>query len=201
VLGVLLGIKAYLEGSLPIAGVSSAVLLAALLLEIAHFRPDNVQAYTVPTGLYLLAVALVLSRYGSLPEDLSPVLERLYGLGPTIVMAPSFVQSLHQGAWEYGLALLLEAVAFLTLALVLRRIWLLTISVSFVVANALHYLFFEPGLPTWATLSLIGTMLMAAGTAVLIARDRWPEIQAQVLAWWQRTPPPSGRPGRHPAGA
>jgi hypothetical protein len=26
---------------------------------------------------------------------------------------------------------------------------------------------------------------MAAGTAILIGRDRWSEIQASLLRWWQ----------------
>jgi len=72
-----------------------------------------------------------------------------------------------------------------------RRVWLLTIAVSFVVASGLHYLLFEEGLPTWATLSLAGTLLMGAGTGILVGRDRWPDIQSAILAWWERRPQPA----------
>jgi len=191
ILGGLVSAKALLERSLIIAAGSSIVLMCALLLEIAHFQPDNVQAYTVPIGLYFVGATLLASRYGRLPEELSPVMERLYGLGPTIVMAPSFIQSLDRDAWEYGLALLLESLAFLALAVIQRRVWLLTIAVSFVVASGLHYLLFEEGLPTWATLSLAGTLLMGAGTGILVGRDRWPDIQSAILAWWERRPQPA----------
>jgi hypothetical protein len=190
VLGVLIGERALIVRSQLLALLGSVVLMAALLLEIAHFRPENVQAYTVPVGIYMLALALIASRYGRLPEELSPWLERLYAVGPTIVMAPSFLQSLEGGAWHYGLILLLESLAFLALAVFQRRTWLLSIAVTFVVANGLHYLFFEKTLPTWATLSIAGVLLMAAGTAILSGRDRWPQIQEAVLSWWQR----GGRP-------
>jgi hypothetical protein len=190
-LGVLVFEKSVIEKSQLLALLASAVLMGALMLEVAHFRPDNVQAYTAPVGLYLLAIVLFASRYGRLPEELSPWLERLYGLGPAIVMAPSFLQSLDEGAWRYGLVLLLESLAFLGLAVFQRRTWLLSIAVSFVVANGLHYLFFEKTLPTWATLSAAGVLLMAAGTAVLSGKERWPAIQDALLAWWQRG---GGRP-------
>jgi hypothetical protein len=171
-----------------LAVLASAILTSALLLEIAHFQPDNLQAYPVPLGLYLFVLVLLTSRYGDLPEELSPWFERLYGLGPTIIMAPSFFQSLEKDAWGYGLVLLGESLAFLAVAVIQRRPWLLTIAVSFVIANGLHYLFFERTLPTWATLSLAGVLLMLAGTAILSARDRWPAIQEGILAWWERTP-------------
>ena len=41
---------------------ASALLMVALLLEIGHFRPDNVQAYTAPLGVYLFAGAVLASR-------------------------------------------------------------------------------------------------------------------------------------------
>jgi hypothetical protein len=185
-LGGMIAALALIRGIGLAAALASLFLMAALLLEIAHFQPDNYQAFSAPLGLYLFVLALFATRYGPrLPEELSPWLERFYVLGPTLIMAPNFLQSLEQGAWHYGLLLLVESLVFLALALAQRRVWLLTIASAFVVANGLHYLFFEQTLPTWATLSLAGVLLMAAGTAILSARDRWPAIQDAFLSWWQ----------------
>jgi hypothetical protein len=168
---------------------ASVLIMASLLMEIVHFQPDNPQAYSVPIGLYFLGAALLASRLRLLPRNLSFWQERLYGLGPAIIMAPSFIQSLHHDAWGYGVILLAESLLFLALAILERRVWLLTVALSFVVSNVVHYAVFgdgsgEGGLPSWALLAIAGILVMAAGTAILMGRDRWSEIQASLLGWW-----------------
>ena len=170
--------------------VASALLMVALLLEIGHFRPENAQAYTAPLGAYLLAGAFLSLRARDLPADAQALIGPLEALGAALLMGPSFAQSIDEGGWRYGLILLGEGLFGVVLALVQRRLWLLGISVGFVVLDGLHYLFFAgaPALPNWAILAIAGVLVMAAGTVILLSRERWTEWQQTVRAWWSRQP-------------
>jgi hypothetical protein len=168
--------------------------MVALLLEVGHLRPDNVQAYTAPLGIYVLGGALLASRLRELPQDVRLLIGSLEMAGAALIMGPSFVESFDPDGWAYGLILLGEGLAFLALALVQRRLWLLGTAVTFVVLDGLHYLFFAggPPLPNWAILAIAGTGVMAAGVAMLLGRDRWTDWQRKVLAWWSREPATTG---------
>ena len=178
---------------LELAAGASALMMVALLLEVGHWRPENAQAYTAPLGGYLLAAALLALRVRGLPNDLRAMTGPAEALGALLIMAPSFVQSLDDNGWRYGLILLAEALAFVAVALVQRRLWLLAVSLVLAVLNGVHYLFFAggPALPNWAILAIAGTAVMAAGTAILLGRDRWTVWQRAVQAWWSREPLPS----------
>jgi hypothetical protein len=43
-------------------------------------------------------------------------------------------------------------------------------------------------LPNWALLAIAGTLVMAAGTAILFGRDQWTRWQAAIEEWWNRSP-------------
>ena len=192
-LALLLAAQAWLARRWGIAAGASALMMVALLLEIGHFRSENVQAYTVPLGAYVLAGAFVLHRVRAVPADLKALLPQIEVLGALLIMGPTLVQSFEDGAWAYGLLLLGESLAFVGLALVQRRIWLLSTSVSFVVLNGVHYLFVVggPPLPNWAILAIAGVAVMAAGTAILFGRERWTEWQRVLQVWWDREEPVS----------
>jgi hypothetical protein len=189
-LGVIAATQAWLVRRVELAIASSAVLMVAVLLQIGHYRPENVQAYTAPLGAYLLAGALLALRARGVPADARALIGPVEAVGAGLIMGPSFAQSLDEGAWEFGLLLLVEGLAFVALALVQRRLWLLGISVGFVVLDGVHYLFFAGGPvpPTWAILAIAGMAVMAAGTAILLGRDRWMQWQRAVVSWWQREP-------------
>jgi hypothetical protein len=169
-----------------LAVAASAVAMVALLLEVGHLRPDNVQAYTAPLGIYVLGGALLASRLRELPQDVRLLIGSLEMAGAALIMGPSLAESFDPDGWGYGLILLGEGLAFLALALAQRRLWLLGTAITFVVLNGLHYLFFAggPALPNWAILAVAGTGVMAAGVAMLLGRDRWTHWQRNVLAWW-----------------
>jgi hypothetical protein len=191
-LGLLLVAQSWLARRAEIAAGASAVLMVALLLEIGHFRPENVQAYTAPLGVYLLAGASLALRVRELPEELRPLIEPLQALGAAVLMGPSLVQAWQDGGWPYALILLGEALLLLGLALVQRWPWLLATASSFVVLDALRYLFdAAQALPNWAILAITGVAVMAAGTAILLGRERWIEWQRMAQAWWNREPLPS----------
>lgn len=185
----------FAQRRIEIAVGASALLMVALLLEIGHFRPENVQAYTAPLGAYLLCGGLLALRVRDLPADFEGVIGLVEVVGAGLIMGPSFLQSFDDGAWGYGLLVLGEGLVGVALALVQRRLWLLGTSITFVVLNGVHYLFFRggggPGIPTWAILAMAGALIMAAGTAILVSRERWTAWQEMVLAWWSRQPPQS----------
>ncbi len=188
ILAFLLVGLAWLQRRVEIAAGATALMMAALLLEVGHFRPDNIQAYTAPLGVYVLAAALLALRLRSLPEDIRDALGVGELGGALLLMAPTFFQSLHHGAWAYGTILLVEGLALVGVAVVRRRLWLLCSSTGFVVADGLHYLFFSggPTPPTWVLLSVAGMLVMAAGTGILLGREQWTVWQAGIEAWWSR---------------
>jgi hypothetical protein len=186
-LGVLLAAQAWLVRRLDIAAGASALLMVALLLEIGHFRPENVQAYTAPLGVYLLVGASLALRVRGLPKDVQPLIEPLQALGAAVLMGPSLAQSWQDGGWPYALLLLGEGFFILGVALVQRWRWLLSVATGFIVLDALRYLFdAAQALPNWLIVALAGLLLLGAGTAVLLGRERWVEWQRTAQAWWAR---------------
>ncbi len=194
-LGAFVAVQGWLLNRMEIVAVASTLLMVALLLEIGHFRPDNMQAYTAPLGVYLLAGASFALRLRTLPTGLRPLVEPVQALGAAVLMAPSLEQSWEDGGWPYALLLLGEGLFVLGLALVQRWLWLLAAATGFIVLDALRYLFNTAQLlPNWAILALAGTLVMAAGVAILLGRERWTVWQRTVQAWWMREPPPATPP-------
>ena len=187
-LAVLLVGLAWFQRRAEMAVAATALMMVALLLEVGHFRPENVQAYTAPLGVYVLAVALLALRFSRLPSDAREAVGVAELAGALLIMAPTFVQSFERGAWAYGVILLFEGLGLVGVAIVRRRLWLLGASTGFVVADGLHYLFFSGGpvLPNWVLLAIAGTLVMAAGTAILLGRDQWTRWQSAVEDWWNR---------------
>jgi len=184
VAGGLAVIEAALSGRRWIIVPASATLVAALLLQIARFEPQNEQAYTLVIGVYVVLLGAVgISRYRLVPgmEDSGTYLE---ALGAATIMFPSFLQSL-DGGWTYQLILFAEAIAFVALAVAFRRHGILSAALGALVLVAGRAIFDTiNALPNWIVASLGGALLLAAGMAVLLARDRWTEWQEAVIRWW-----------------
>ena len=176
-----------------LAAGPTAPMMVALLLEIGHFHPDNIQFYTVPLGIYVLLGAILSSRLRTLPDDLRSLVGPVESLAAILVMGPSLVQSFDEGAWVYGVVLLAEGLGLVAIAIMRRRLWLLGTAIGFTVLDGLHYLFLAggPALPNWAMLALAGTAVMAAGTAILFGRDQWTRWQRTLEAWWSGEQLPS----------
>ena len=190
--GLLALAQSWLVRRVELAAGASAVLMVALLLEIGHFRPENVQAYTAPLGVYLLVGALLASRIRALPVDARSLIGPLQAVGAVVLMGPTLVQSWEEGGWPYALILFGESLVVLGLALVQRSPWLLAPAVGFTVLDALRYLFDAARvLPNWATVALAGLLLLAAGMAILLGREQWTRWQQMVQAWWKGDPLPS----------
>ena len=190
----LVGLLATVESSIARRGwvvvLGTAVLTVSLLLEIGHFRPDNVQPYTATIGVYLVLLGLLgLWKFRLMPEleDTAPAVE---AIGAVIVMFPSFAQSLTDG-WFYQVLVLVEATVFFTLSVALRRRLLLGTSLLALVLIAGRALFDAiNALPNWIVILIAGLALLGIGTAILIGRDRWARWEQTILSWWNQT----GRP-------
>ena len=191
-LGVLVAVAGWLEQRMEFVAGASTLLMVALLLQIGHFRPENVQPYTAPLGVYLLAGASLALRIRNLPEGVQTFVQPAQALGAAVLMGPSLAQSWDDGGWQYALLLLGEGLLLLGIALVQRWVWLLSTATSFIVADSLRYLFNASQLlPNWAILALAGTLVMTAGVAILLGRERWTLWQQSLQAWWKRAPDPS----------
>ena len=191
-LGVLVAVAGWLEQRMEFVAGASTLLMVALLLQIGHFRPENVQAYTAPLGVYLLVSASLALRIRTLPDGVEAFVQPAQALGAAVLMGPSLAQSWDDGGWPYALLLLGEALLLLGVALVQRWVWLLSTATSFIVADSLRYLFNASQLlPNWAILALAGALVMTAGVAILLGRERWVLWQQSLQAWWRRAPEPS----------
>jgi hypothetical protein len=191
-LGVFIAGHAWLARHGALAYGASAVLMVALLLQIGHYHPSNIQAYTAPIGVYIIVVASLLHRARGLPRDVEMLLEPLQAFGAALLMGPGLVQSWQDGGWPYALLLLVEGLALLAIGLVQRWLWLVSVSVTFVVLDAVRYLFDAArAMPNWATVAIAGLLLLAAGFGILLSRERWTEWQRTAQAWWRRRPLPA----------
>jgi hypothetical protein len=188
------GLVALVESSIARRGwvvvMGSAVLLVAILLQIGRFRPDNVQAYTAVAGAYLVMLGtLGLARFRLIPdgEDLAPYVE---SLGAATIMFPSFLQSL-DGGWHYQAILFVEAAAFLSAGVTLRRRGLLATSLAALVLVAGRALFDAiNALPNWIVALMVGMALLALGLGILIGRERWTRWEEAVMTWWEQAGTP-----------
>jgi hypothetical protein len=188
------GIVATIESSIARRGwavvAGSGVLTAAVLLEIGHFRPENIQAYTAVIGAYLVLLGLLgLWKFRLIPEmeDAAPGVE---AIGAAVVMLPSFVQSL-EGGWQYSMILLAEAAVFFAVSVALRRRLLLGAALTAMVLVAGRALFDAiNALPNWVVILIAGMALLGIGTAILVGRDRWARWEQTLLSWWDEAERP-----------
>lgn len=165
---------------------ASAVALFALLLTIGLLNPENVQAYTVPAGVYLLGVGLVIRRS---PTFVPPHLqwhEIAVLAGAAVLVLPQAEQSFEEGGAWLGLVILAEGLLFLMVGMLLRARWLVPAGTLVLSGVAIRWLL-ESGdtVPYWVTLGLLGTLLLAGGLMVLLNAERWSRFRNRLVRWWQ----------------
>lgn len=183
VLGALIVAMAFARGMRWAIVPGSAVLLVALILQLARFDPHP-QAFTAVIGTYILLLGLLgMWKFKLIPElqDSAPWLE---ALGAAVIMLPSFVQSIG-GSYHYQWIMLVEAVGFFALGIVLKRRGILAAAISAMVLMAGRAVVDAVNaLPNWIIVAIAGSTLLAIGMAILIGRDRWSEWQERLLGWW-----------------
>lgn len=170
---------------------ASALTMVATLFAIAITEPANVQWYTVPAAVYLLAVGLLLGRT---PRPLSPhisIHEVVLVAGSLALVLPPAEQSFEPSGGLWGLLVLLEGGVLLAVGLVLVERWLATAGVLAISGVAIRWLF-EVGqtLPYWLTLGIAGMVLLTLGLLLLFQREWWERAITTLGEWWRR---PSAR--------
>lgn len=166
---------------------TSVLVMSALLLTIATFEFDHVQAYTVPVGLYLVAFGLFVRRSVATVSHQLMLHEVVLLAGIATILLPQIQQGLQPGGANWGVVILLEGLFFLITSFLLGSRWLTVSGVLAISAVAIRWLAINSGdtIPYWLLLSLVGMSLLALGTIMLLARDRWNEIQNRVAHWWR----------------
>lgn len=168
---------------------ASVAAMTALLLTIGAFQFDQVQAYTVPVGLYWIAFGLVVRRSAPI-LDRHLMLHELVLLGGVgIMLAPQIGLGLQADGAAWGGIIMLEGVVFLLVGLVLGARWLTVSGVVAISGVAIRWLAVNTGdtIPYWLTLGGVGLGLLLLGTVLLLARERWMAVKDSTTSWWART--------------
>ena len=167
---------------------ASAIAMASLLMAVAIARPDNVQAYTIPSAVYLIAVGLVVRRSPPLIGRHLFMHEQATIAGVLTLVLPQAVQSLDPGGAWWGAVLLLESASFVVVAFLLRARWLLVGGVLTASGVGIRWIA-ESGdnVPYWAILGAGGMLLIAAGTSLLVHRERWERLAGRNARWWTQS--------------
>ncbi len=168
---------------------ASVAAMAALLLAIAAFRFDDVQAYTVPVGLYWIAFGLIVRRSAQVIERHLMLHEAVLLGGVTILLAPQVREGLQPDGAAWGGIVLLEGALFLLVGFLLASRWLTVSGVLAISGVAIRWLGDSTGdtIPYWLSLGGTGMLLLALGTALLLARDWWVAAKDATVAWWRRS--------------
>ncbi|MGH2585047.1 MAG: SCO7613 C-terminal domain-containing membrane protein [Dehalococcoidia bacterium] len=180
-----------------VAIAGTAGLLLAGLLAIAIAQPENVQAYTLPAGLYLIATGFAWRRSQRLIDPHLDAHEAVMIAGMLVMLLPAAEQALDPGGGRFGLELIAAGLILLAVGLGLAARWLVVGGVLTLTIVALRWLLTESEVPYWLILGLAGMLLLIGGTLVLLERERWDRARARVRRWWDGTPnPPSPFPAR-----
>jgi len=158
--------------------LASAVAMAALLTSISTREPENVLAYSLPLGLYLLALGTVARKDPSIRDG-------LLGAGSGVLLVPVLWLAQNEGDLGYlGLAAGISLVLFLGgIGLRLRvPIAAGIVGMSLIVLRLL--LDAVLALQSWVSLLIVGLVLLGAGTAALVWKDALRERLERIQRGW-----------------
>jgi hypothetical protein len=163
--------------------------MIALLMAVAILDPANVQAYTVPAGLYLIALGLMSRRSPDLWRPHLSLREASQILGVAALVLPQAAQTFEPGGARWGLVLLLEGALFLAIARVLDARWM-AIGGAVTLTGVVFLGLAEGGraLPPWVTLGAAGLMIALAGFFLRREHEWWTDVRHRAAVWWRRPP-------------
>ncbi|MCC7363011.1 MAG: hypothetical protein IT303_01465 [Dehalococcoidia bacterium] len=172
-------------------------LLGATLMAIATREPTNIQAYTAPIGVYLVAAALTYRATPFVFARHMQVHEAVMLAGVLFLVLPPAEQSFDPDGGKFGLELIGIGIVLLLVGLVLHARWLVPAAIATLTAVSLRLV--TGGMvsvPYWLILGVAGTVLIAFGFLVLLERERWDQFRLAVVRWWGEAvkPPPGARP-------
>ena len=167
----------------------TAGLLLAGLLTIAIAQPANVQAYTLPVGIYLVILGLTFRRSPQFLGAHMECHEAVIVSGLLFLTLPAARQALAPSGDPYVLELTAEALLFLALGLILAARWLVAGAVLTFTGIAIRALaLYGTQAPYWLTLGIIGMALLGVGTLLLLQRERWDRARGWIGRWWREAP-------------
>jgi hypothetical protein len=148
-----------------LAYAASATAMAAALMQIAAAGPANIHAYTVPVALYLLTLSYANRHTPAVHNPLA-------GAGAGLLLVPPFVESLGPDGFRWALATGGAALLLVFVGLGLQHRSYLAGGIVGLTAIVLREMVdVANALPTWATLALVGSILLLSGTGWLAARS------------------------------
>jgi len=186
---LLCGFEAWHLRSRFAAALSSIAAISALLLTIAIWQPDSVQAYTLPVGIYLVLFGLVVRHSLNLVDRHLMLHEAVLLVGVGYIFGPPVSNGLEAGGAGWGFLVLGEGAIFILIGLLLASRWLTVGGVLSMSGVAMRWLAVNTGetIPYWLTLGGVGLLLLAVGTAMLLVRDQWIRRRDATTNWWRRT--------------
>ena len=182
-LAALVAVVARLARSRDLLAGAALSLVPALLALISFVRPSDAQAYAIPTGGYLLAVAALIRRDHRQGRGVAASLVAASGVAALILT--SVAQALDTERLGYVLWTLAEGVLLLGAGFALRWRVLVVGGVSGVVLIAVRLLFDAvSALPGWVILGGSGITLLGVAVALLLIRDRLTKTGRLVAERW-----------------
>ncbi|MBI5948303.1 MAG: hypothetical protein HY875_09205 [Chloroflexi bacterium] len=207
---VAFGAALFLEGMrlrlrlLAVSGTAAAML--GLEFAIATFQPENVQAYTAPLAIYLMALGMTYRQSSELFGRHMYLHETLIAGGAAVLVLPGAEQALSPGGDRWGLVLIAESFLLLAAGFALSQRWLVVAGVLTIGGIGVRYFSTGQGrLPYWLTLGIAGLILLGFGVLLLSAREWWDRTRLRIGHWWiegseegggQPPGPPAPRPPR-----
>ena len=184
--GVALAADAFMTLRRPTGYSASAVIMLATLMGLARVDAANPQAYAIPLGLYLLALATYVAYERDLGPIRMPTANALLAGATIVILGTTFVQSLVH-PWRYIFFGLAEGLILLGMTAFLRRRYGVALSLLFVTLTALRAVFDAArALPNWAIIGLLGLALLAFALVILLGRDRFEAWGNTMSARWAR---------------
>lgn len=184
--GAALAADAFMTLRRPTGYGASAVIMLTILMGLARVDAANPQAYAIPLGLYLLALATYVAYERDLGPIRMPAANALLAAATIVILGTTFVQSLVH-PWRYIFFGLAEGLVLLGLTAFLRRRYGVALSLLFVTLTALRAVFDAArALPNWAIIGLLGLVLLAVALIILLGRNRFETWGDTLSARWSR---------------
>ena len=180
---VMLGAWAALVRSRDLAVVAAVTLVPALYAGIWRLHPTNGQAFAVPIGLYLLAIATETRR--DRRSGRVAATSVIAAIGLTVLLGTGIIQSFDRDRFGYALLTLAEGLVLVGIGIAIRWRVLVIAGVAGVVVIAVRQLFDAvAALPGWAILGGSGLLLLGIAVALLLARARVAAAGRSVAERW-----------------
>jgi hypothetical protein len=180
---LVLGAWAVLVRSRDLAVAAAVAVVPALYAGIWRLHPTNDQAFAVPIGLYLLAIAVVTRQDRRPGRAVSASIVAAIGL--MVLLGTGVVQSLDRERFGYALLTLVESLVVVGIGIATRWRVLVIGGVAGTVVIAVRQLFDAvAALPGWAILGGSGLLLLGIAVALLLARARLAAAGRSVAERW-----------------